>query len=170
MHQILGGLREVPLDVSAQTRVVIKDPQRDRTQPLAPGSEHFERSVVEIQMPQGADMRGFIAADLSRLASLLGANLSRALMRRSPRFFGQATGLHVAFDRGIRREPPERGLRLHQGSEIIEVELIAPVWMVAVLENQPPGQQRGQGDLTAVFRARRGARRRTGSSCLRRAA
>ena len=72
-------------------------------------------------------------------------------MRRSPRFFCQATGLHVAFDRGIRREPPESGLPLHQGGEIIEVELIALVWMVAVLENQPPGQWRGQGDLTAVF-------------------
>ena len=90
-------------------------------------------------------------------------------MRRSLRFLCQATGLHVAFDRGIRREPSQRGLRLHQGGEIIEVELVAPVWMVAVLEYQPPGQGRGQGDLTAVF-AHGAAQGATGSSSLRRAA
>ena len=37
MDQVLGGLREVPLDVAAQPRVVIKDAQRDRPQPLAAG-------------------------------------------------------------------------------------------------------------------------------------
>ena len=30
VHQVLGGLREVPLDVAAQSRVVIEDAQRDR--------------------------------------------------------------------------------------------------------------------------------------------
>ena len=35
VHQVLRGLREVPLDVAAQSRVVIEDAQRDRPQPLA---------------------------------------------------------------------------------------------------------------------------------------
>ena len=36
VDQVLGGLREVPLDVAAESRVVIEDAQRDRAQPLAP--------------------------------------------------------------------------------------------------------------------------------------
>ena len=69
MHQVLRGLREVPLDVAAQSRVVIEDAQRDRAQPLAAVSEHLERTVVEIEMPQGADVLGFVAADLARLCA-----------------------------------------------------------------------------------------------------
>ena len=57
MHQVLGGLREIPLDVAAESRVVVEDAQRDRAQPLAVGSEHLERSVVEIEMPQRPDVR-----------------------------------------------------------------------------------------------------------------
>ena len=30
VHEVLGGLREIPLDVAAQSRVVIEDAQRDR--------------------------------------------------------------------------------------------------------------------------------------------
>ncbi len=68
VHQVLGSLREVPLDVTAQSRVVVEDAQRERAQPLTAGSEHLERSMVEIEMPQGADVRGFVAADLTRRA------------------------------------------------------------------------------------------------------
>ena len=81
VHQVLGGLREVPLDVAAQSRVVIEDAQRDRAQPLAAGSEHLERSVVEIEMPQRPDVLGFVAADLARLAPLFRAYFARALLR-----------------------------------------------------------------------------------------
>src|SRR5208337_1855748 len=73
VHEILRGLREVPLDVAAQSRVVIEDAQRDGAQPLAVVSEHLERSVVEIEMPQRPDVLGLVAADLSRLAPLSGA-------------------------------------------------------------------------------------------------
>ena len=69
MDQILGGLREIPLDVAAQPRVVVEDAQRDRPQPLAAGSEHLERSVMEVEMPECSDVGGFVAADLPCLAS-----------------------------------------------------------------------------------------------------
>jgi hypothetical protein len=56
VHQVLGSLREIPLDVVAQPRVVIEDAQRDRPQPLAAGSEHLERSMVEVEMPERSDV------------------------------------------------------------------------------------------------------------------
>ena len=41
VHEVLRSLREVPLDVAAQSRVVIEDAQRDRAQPLAAGVSTF---------------------------------------------------------------------------------------------------------------------------------
>ena len=78
MHQILGGLREVPLQVAAQSRVVIENAQHDRALPLAAVREHLERPVVEIEMPQGPDVLGFVAADLSSLASVSRARFAGA--------------------------------------------------------------------------------------------
>jgi hypothetical protein len=37
--------------MAAQSRVVVKDAEGDRPQPLAAGSEHLERSGVEIEVP-----------------------------------------------------------------------------------------------------------------------
>ena len=88
MHEVLGGLRKIPLDVAAQSRMVVEDAQRDRPQPLAALSEHLERTVVEIEVPQRPDILGFVAADLARLA------LSSA--RASPgRPLGRGVGLRT---------------------------------------------------------------------------
>ena len=51
VHEVFSGLREVPLDVAAKPRVVIENAQRDRAHPLAVGSEHLERCMVEIEVP-----------------------------------------------------------------------------------------------------------------------
>jgi len=73
VDEILGGLREVPLQVAAQPRVVVEDAQGQRTLPLAAGGEHLERAVVEIEVPQGTDVLRFVAADLTLFATLLRA-------------------------------------------------------------------------------------------------
>ena len=85
VHQVLGGLGEVPLDVAAESRVVIEDAQRDRAEPLAAGGEHLERAVVEIEMPQRPDVLGFVAADLSGLTPLFGACFAGPLSGKTPR-------------------------------------------------------------------------------------
>ena len=113
MHQVLGGLREIPLDVAAQSRMIVEDAQRDRPQPLAALSEHLERSVVEIEVPQRPDILGFVAADLARLASLFRASFARTPFGPRRRFAHQAVRLHVTLDRGIRAERPKRGIGLH---------------------------------------------------------
>jgi len=76
--------------VAAQSRVVIEDAQRDRPHPLAAGSEHLERSVVEIEMPERPDVRGFVTADLSRLA---------------PSFRDSLTGRPFGCGLGLRTKP-----------------------------------------------------------------
>ena len=151
VHEVLGGLREVPLDVAAESRVVVEDAQRDRAQPLAAGSEHLERTVVEIEMPQRPDVLGFKAADLTRLASFFGAHFTGAVPGLEPRLAHPAVRLHVAPDRGIRAERPQRRIGLHQSGEVVVVQLVAPVRVLAVLEMKPLGQRRGQRHLAAVF-------------------
>ena len=73
MHQVLGGLGEIPLQMTAQTRVVVEDAQGERALPLAAGGEHLERAVVEIEVPQGTDVLGFVTADLALFAPLFRA-------------------------------------------------------------------------------------------------
>ena len=58
--------------------------------------------------------------------------------------------LHVALDCGIGGEPPQRGIGLHQRDEVVVVQLIAPVRVIAVLEMKSLGEGRRQRDLTAV--------------------
>ena len=151
VHEILGGLGEVPLDVAAEPRVVIEDAQGDRAQPLSAGGEHLERTVVEIEVPETSDVGGFVAADLARLAPDLGTFFSGALFRVRPGPGHPAVRLHVAPHRGIRVQRPERGLGLDQRGEVVVVELVAPVRVVVVLETKPLSQGRGEGDLAAVL-------------------
>ena len=80
VHEVLGSLREIPLHVAAESRMVVKDAQRDAALPLAALCQHLERSVMEIEMPRRPDMGGLIAADLPRLASAFGACFTGALV------------------------------------------------------------------------------------------
>ena len=55
--------------MAAQSGVVVEDAERQRPLLLAAGRERLEGAVVEIEMPQGADICGLETADLARLAS-----------------------------------------------------------------------------------------------------
>ena len=101
VHEVLGGLGGVPLDVAAEPRVVVEDAQGDRAEPLAAGGEHLERTVVEIEMPERADVGGFVAADLTGLAPDLGTFFSGAHFWVRPGPGHPAVRLHVASYRGI---------------------------------------------------------------------
>ena len=107
MHQVLGSLREIPLDVVAQSRVIIEDAQRDRPQPLAAGSEHLERAVMEVEVPERSDVGGFVAADLPCLPSRFRACRARTSAGPEPGPTHQAVSLHGTLDRGIGGEPPQ---------------------------------------------------------------
>jgi len=107
VHQVFGSLREIPLDVAAESRVVVEDAQRHRGVPLAFRSEHLERSMVEVEMPERPDVRGFVAADLSGLASCFGAHFAGTLAETKPRLAQPAVSLHVPLDRGIGGEPSQ---------------------------------------------------------------
>jgi hypothetical protein len=66
--------------MAAHSQVVIEDAQRDRPELLAAGSEHLERSMVEVELPQRPDVRGFITADFARLSPLSRSGFARAFL------------------------------------------------------------------------------------------
>ena len=120
--------------------------------------------MVEIEVPQRPDVLGLVAADLAGLAPGFGDRLPGALAGLGLGLAHPAVSLHVAPDRGIGAEPPQRRIGLHQRGEVVVVQLVAPVRVLAVLEQKPLGQGRGQRDLAAVLAdgaaqdARRGRR------------
>ena len=161
VHEVLSGLGEIPLQMAAQTRVIVEDAQGDGTLPLAAGSEHLERAVMEIEMPERPDILGFVTADLAFFATLLRAGFAGTAVGRRPRLADHAMRLHVPADRRVRTEPPQRRIGLHRRGEVVIVQLVGPVRMVLILSQQVQGQCRSQRDLAAVLadRALEGADR-----------
>ena len=63
--------------------------------------------MVEIEMPQGADVRGFVAADLTCRAPFSATISPGRPLGRSLGLPRRAVGLHEVLDRGIGGESPQ---------------------------------------------------------------
>ncbi len=72
MDQGLGGLIEVPLQMADQAGVIVDDRQQQGLDPDATPGQHLARAMMKVQMPQGMDILGFIAAHLAGLQALGG--------------------------------------------------------------------------------------------------
>jgi hypothetical protein len=151
VHQVFGGLREIPLDVTAAARVVVEDAQRNRQTPLAIRGKHLERSTVEVEMPERPNVRGFIAADLSGVAPYFGAHFAGTLAATEPRLAQQAMSLHIPLDRGIGGEPSQERIDLGQSGEVVVVKLVAPVRVITVVKLKSLGERSRQANLPAVL-------------------
>ena len=151
VDEVLGGLGEVPLQMAAQPRMVVEDAQGDGRLPAAAGREDLQPAVVEIAVPQRADVLGFVAADLALFAALGRQDFAGAALDVRPRLAEQAVGLHVAPDRAIRSQRSQRRIGLDRRRQVVEVQLVGPVRMGVVLLGQLPDQRRRQGDLAAVL-------------------
>ena len=95
-------------------------------------------------------MRSFIASDLPRLTSFLRTRLARAYAGPELRSSHQAVSLHVALDGGIRPHRTDFGIGLCQCSEVVVVQLIAPVRMIAILETHSLGDGHRHRAFAAV--------------------
>ena len=65
MGDILGGLRQVPLQVTGEPRAVVDDAEQQGRLPFTLRGQNLPRAVMEIPMPELIDILGFVAADLS---------------------------------------------------------------------------------------------------------
>jgi hypothetical protein len=72
MHQRLGGLVEIPLQMANQARAIIDDAQQHRLGPGAGPREYRAAGMMEIQMPKGADVIDLEAPDLQSFEPVAG--------------------------------------------------------------------------------------------------
>ena len=190
MHQGLGGLVQIPLQMADQAGVIVDDRQQQRRGPDAGAGEHLARAVMKVQMPQGMDILGLVAAHLAGLQAPGGLLGPRRAARMDPTPV-QAGALHEAAHawhrrataRGSRRLPPRRrGCRSAAApssrgargtgrctasiSRGVEAALHARHRAVGAGAAPPPGPaRRGRGSTSAPTWQSRNARGRPVTGC-----
>jgi hypothetical protein len=151
MHEILGGFRQIPLQVRTVPRVIVQDAQRQGPLPLAPRRDHLQRAVMEVEVPQRADVFRLITADLALLASQGRAQFAGVFLRLQARLAHHTLSDHVPPHGGIGLQRTEYLLGLHQRLQVVVVQLVGPVRVVVVLVRQTFEDIRLQRHLPAIF-------------------
>ena len=133
-----------------QTRTVIHHAHEHRRHPLTLTREYLARTMMKVEMPQGADMVDLKAAHLPAFQTIpcgqcpgsgtFGLRLSEHALR-----------LHVAPDGGIGRN---RATAIPKGgAQIIHVKLHRPARVFAILRGEGGDQQRRQTGKAADIAA-----------------
>ena len=151
MHEVLRGLGQIPLQVRTVPRVIVQDAQSQRPLPLATRGDHLQRPVMEVQVPQPADVLGLVTADLTPLTPQRRQQFSGVFLRLQTGLAHQPLGHHVPPHRGVGLQRTEYFLGLHQGLQVVVVQLIGPVRVIVVLVRQTLEEVRLQGHLPAIF-------------------
>ena len=63
MHEAFGGLVERPLQRADQPRAIVDDAKQQRLDPQAGAGEDLAGTMMEVEMPEGADVVDFVAPD-----------------------------------------------------------------------------------------------------------
>src|SRR5271154_7553793 len=134
VDQVRGVLAlQVPLRVAAHPRAVIEQTEEIRCLPLPRRREHLPLALMEVEVPERIDVRVLVRAGLAgyhlRLTPLTLAAPPLALAQES-------MVLHEAAHRPIARHRTQRRILLHQDSEVVVMELIAPARVRLVLALQ----------------------------------
>lgn len=116
--------------------MIVEDPQKKRIRPSPVGQEHAHRTVVKVQVPQGAHILTLVTADLARLVAMLGPTGAGTVRGAATRALEESVRLHEAHDRTIGRDGPEGRIFLDPDREVVGMELVTPTGMLAVLADQ----------------------------------
>ena len=134
----LGGLREVPLQVAAEARVVIEEAEQDRRLPFAGGGQHAALAVVEIAVPEAVAARDLVAQHLAGLRDRRGLGLEApaAALAHQPAI------AHRPGERRVGGHRAERRIGVDQRPQVLVVQLRRPRRMRPVLVAQRLDQRR----------------------------
>ncbi len=132
MHQGLGGLVPIPLEMADQAGVVVEDAQQQRGCPGTGRGQHRDRPMMEVGVPEAVDVLGLVAAHLQlfqapfRLPGTGGIALWRPLAEVPP-------CLEVAPDGAIGGDRPQGLVLCRQGQQVVVVQLDRPARVLPVL-------------------------------------
>ena len=151
----LGGLLQIPLQVTAQARVVIEEAEQDGRLPLARRRQHAALAVVEVGMPQRVAAGDLVAQHLAGF----GGRLVLDLVPLPGTLADQAAIAHRPRQRRVGRHRAQPGILLHQRLQIVVAQLCRPRGMGPVLLAQRRDQPRRHGPLAADVGPRLAAQR-----------
>ena len=137
MHEGLGRLVEVPLQVTDQARAVVDEADQHRRGPQAGSGEDLARAMVEVKMKQRAHVLDFEAAHLQLFEPVAGQH--RAVACSTIHALGSGPPVHALAE----REAPHRRIRgngqasgLQRDAQVVQVQLGRPARVLSVLRRQ----------------------------------
>ncbi len=134
--EFLGALAQIPLQVAAQPRAVVEQPEQERITPLPVGPQHPDLAVMKVEVPQGVHLLALVTAHFSGREAQFG-RLGPGTVHRAPSAAREQTvGLHEASHTAVAWTRAERRLLLHHHSQIVSVQLVTPLRMGAVLRGE----------------------------------
>src|SRR6185312_17274662 len=84
VHDALGGLNPIPLQMTGKPRAIIEDADEHRLRPLPARSQHRPRADVSIPVDETADVLGLEAAYLAGGESCLCTLGAKGIARGEP--------------------------------------------------------------------------------------
>ncbi len=133
VDEVLGGLGQVPLLVTAQARAVVEDPEQTRGDVLAARGEHRPRTGVEVQVPQRVGLFDLTTAHLTALEPLLGALHPGAVGIAAPRLKHHPARFHLAAHGRVVGHLAQLAVGLGGCAQVVVVQLVAPTPVREVL-------------------------------------
>src|SRR6266403_1038694 len=149
MGDVLGVLRQIPLQMTGEPRAIIEHAEQDWRPPLATRGEHLLRSMVTVPVPQTVDVGGLEAAYLAIQQTRLGALGAFGPPRGEPSPLAEPVRLEEAAQRRIRRHRAK--LRMFGGErvQVVVMQPGAPALVRGVLRQHGRAQRRADGGLPA---------------------
>jgi hypothetical protein len=129
----LGGLGQIPLQVTGKPRSVVEHAEQNGRHPLATFGEHLARTVMAVPVPQAINVLSLVAAHLAIGDAGLGAlgTVGSARCHAPPP--GEAIVAHEPAQRGVGRHRLKLGPRFGQRDQVVVMELDAPALVRGVL-------------------------------------
>src|ERR1700751_1344399 len=103
-------------------------------------------------MPQSINILTLIAADLPSLDAMLGGLGAGTVYRPTAWALDQAVNLHEAHNRGIGRSGARSRFLFDSHGQVVSVQLVAPVRMLAILGSEQFAHLRTQSGVPALVR------------------
>ena len=132
VHQCLGRLVQIPLQMTDQPGVIVNNAQQHRCDPAPIRGQYTARAMMEVGMPQAMCVFGLITAHLElRQAALRLAGTGRVSPGKS--FTVVSPCLEITPDGAIGWYLAQVRILLCQGQQVVVVELRRPAGMLLVL-------------------------------------
>ena len=122
MHQRLGILSAVPLQVATQTRVIVENAEQLRFDPVPCLLEDTARALMKVQMPKPERIVRFIASDLQCLQTSDSlARAGRVLTRLA--LLHQPSSTEVALECRVGRDRAEGAVQFAHSDKVVMMQL-----------------------------------------------